>query len=274
MRCLSVYNDRHLGDCLHSIHFLNHLTQYNNIVFELSCPTQYHNELELLINDNQKIKLFGLEKTADKSICIADICAKLEESIPRLYPYCCKNEDLLEDVLKHILVGSKLFSEENNLICHFENVQDVFYDFTNMNLLQITDTFDCIIINSQVLSGQVSFTIGEQTKIVESIIKILQEKNLSFITTQKIEEHPSTTDNQLKLLHIGKLAQHSKFIIGVPTSPFWICINKKSIENRVKFLNITQDCCTFDFDDTFSTLKGSTIDIINGIESKLEIFLN
>jgi hypothetical protein len=52
-------------------------------------------------------------------------------------------------------------------------------------------------------------------------------------------------------------------VIGIPTSPFWITLNKFAILNGTKFLNITQDICTYELEPNVETVKGSTQELID-----------
>ena len=71
--------------------------------------------------------------------------------------------------------------------------------------------------------------------------------NKSYITTQKLDDFESTTDYNLSLVGVSQLSKNCKAIIGVQTAPSFICLNKWTLENCIKFVNFTHNSTGYDF---------------------------
>lgn len=60
MKQLYFYNNFHYGDCLVSLHFLDHLSKANDIDCVFMCHQGFHWQLQELISDNPRVKLENL----------------------------------------------------------------------------------------------------------------------------------------------------------------------------------------------------------------------
>jgi hypothetical protein len=260
---LDFYNKFHLGDCLVSIHFLNKLLDKNNLNINFYCNIEYHNQLKEFISLNNKIKLLPIESSKGTNLWCGEILHKVKSSNEKNYPFFCFTYPELEDVLKMVYESYKLVSAELNLVFPFKNKYDVIFDEEILSEEPKIGYFDYLIINSDCKSGQVSFSIKEQDEIFYYIIDKIKQSNKSFITTKKLGNYPCTLDENLSIVEIGQLSKKAIKVIGVPTSLFWITLNKFAIFNKTKFINITQDSCTYEIETNVETIKGTTSELIN-----------
>ena len=260
---LEFYNEFHLGDCLVSTHFLKKLSEKNNLDINFYCDVEHHNTLKELINLNHRIKLFPKESSKGTNLWCGEILHRVKVLEGENYPFFCLNYPELEDVLRMVYESYRLISDELNLVFPFKNKYDVLFDEDVLGEESKIGYFDYLIINSDCKSGQVSFTIKEQDEIFSNIIDKIKQNGNSFITTKKLGDYPCTLDKNLSIVEIGQLSKKAIKVIGVPTSPFWITLNKFAIINETKFLNINQDICTYELEFNVETIKGSTQELIN-----------
>lgn len=256
------YNKYNLGDCLVSIHFLNKLLEKNNFECNFYCKDEYHKELQPLINSNSKINLNPASESKGINLWVSNILWRVKDVEGENYPFFSKKYPHLEDVCEMVFKSHKLLCLENNFIFPYNNKFDIFFDEEIVLKDSNIGQYDYIIVNSDCNSGQVHFTSQENDNIFTSIITQIISQGSSFITTKKHGEYPCTCDYGLTIGEIGQLSKNCKMVIGVPTSPFWILINKNSLNNDIKFLNITEDICTYDI-DSVDTIKGSYSEQIN-----------
>ena len=78
---------------------------------------------------------------------------------------------------------------------------------------------------------------------------------LTFITTHKLLDYECTTDYNLSLVGIGQLSKRCKVLLGVPTAPLWMSLNKWSLQNCIKFVNYTNDIVAYDFGDKTTNIN-------------------
>lgn len=265
-RLITCYNGLHLGDCLQSIHFINKVCELNDISFEFACKEEYHSQLKELINPSSKVEILPLSKGGELNLWCSDILWRVKDSDPDNYPFYCEKHPALEDVGQMVFKSYEQICLEQNLEFPYKNKFDILFDEEFLKLDSKIGQYDFILINSNCLSGQVHFTTQEQNDIFSMIIEKLISLNKTFITTKKHNEYPCTEDFNLTLGEIGQLSKTCVGIIGVPTSPFWISLNKYSIENGTKYLNITQDGCTYEFNDIITTINSNWSEITNLID--------
>jgi len=253
MRQFNFHNHYHYGDCLGSLHFLIHLSQKNNIVCNFYCNSSYHKQLQELIPNN--INVFLIDFIGENSFDLwgSKLLHKVQEKYQNNYPLYCENNPDYEDVFRMTYEMWNCFSEDIGLITPFNNKSEVLFDESPLRQ-SVNLNYDYLIVNSYCLSGQVKYSQSEQDCIFLEIIDSIEKNNKTFITTHKLKDYPSTQDNAMSLVQIGQLSKNCKVIIGVPTSPFWISINKWSFQNCEKFINLTHDCCTFDLENKFITV--------------------
>jgi len=254
---MMFYNTYHYGDCLLSLYFLIKTSiANNNMHFEFYCNPEYHHQLQEFIPTTSNVKLLtDLPENAYNLWGYATI-QKMQKTVPPQYPIHSLAYPDLIDVGGVVCNTNKFICNELSLNCSFRNKFDVIFDLDIFNQNTNTNTYDFLFINSYCQSGQMHHvTSTEQDNIFIELFNIANKHNLSYITTKKINEHPCTLDNNMSLVQIGQLAKNCKYIIGVPTSPFFCCINKFSFNNCKLFINFTQDMCTFDYGSKFKTVR-------------------
>lgn len=248
MNELYFHNHYHYGDCLTSLHFLIHLSRVNNIKCYFYCNEAYRSQLHEFIPNDSNLSLIDVCNSNSIDVWGYSLIKKLEE-----YPFFCQNYPEHIDVLKTCFEMWKNFTVSLNLKYPFTKVEDVLFDQEEIGY-PINQSYDVLLINSYCLSGQIRYSTQEQDDIFRNIIHNLQQKNKTFITTHKLDDYPSTWDQNLSLLKIAQLAKNCKIVLGVPTSPFWVSLNKWSFKNCDKFINFTHDICTFDLGSKFITV--------------------
>lgn len=247
----------HLGDCLVSLHFLNKLCESNpHIGCEFSCGEEYHSQLKELINPKNNIVLFPKMRGGKINLWCSNILFRVQDRDRSNYPFFTKRYPDLQDVCEMVFKSYELISLENNLVSPYKNKYDILFDEYIIESDLINEKYDVLLVNSDCLSGQVNFSGQQQIDIFANIIEKLKKHNKTFITTKKYQNYPSVQDKGLSIGKIGCLSNNCEMIIGVPTSPFWITLTKKNIEKKTKFINITQDACTYEFGDIVKTVRG------------------
>lgn len=97
---------------------------------------------------------------------------------------------------------------------------------------------DIILVNSYGGSEQMWFTPEQQDAYFTEFARYLTDYGFSFITTHKIDGFPCTQDSGMSLVDIGKLAVNCKTVVGVPTAPFLMTLNKAAFHNT-KYINMS-----------------------------------
>lgn len=260
------FNDGHIGDCLISLNFLKKLAKENDIICEFSCNMDYIQssiyQLLEFVEDEPRIQIVNMPVEGyiwDHS----KIYRASDGAINLWYPVILnritnEKETWQNDIFKMWFHIGNQIAKELNLKNPFKNIEDVvfyanaFKDSALYNEDNSIAKFDFLIINSYCVSGQIKLTWEEQDNLFESIIKILIQNNKTFITTKKIKEYDCTLDYGLSLVKIGQIAKDSRFIIGVPTSPYLIAINELNYKN-CEFINISSeiDNLFFNLNDKF-----------------------
>ncbi len=245
-----------------SIHFLNKLLEKNDFECNFYCKVEYHKDLQPLINSNSKINLRPKSESKGINLWVSDILWRVKDAEGENYPFFSKKYPHLEDVCEMVFKSYQLLCLENNFVPPYNNKFDIFFDEEIVLKDSSIEQYDYIIVNSDCKSGQVHFTLEEQNNIFTSIFTQIISQGSSFITTKKHGDYPCTCDYGLTIGEIGQLSKNCKMVIGVPTSPFWILINKNSLNNGIKFLNITEDICTYDL-ESVDTIEGPYSKLIN-----------
>lgn len=254
MRQFNFHNQQHYGDCLISLHFLIHLSQKNNIVCNFQCNSSYHKQLQELIPNN--INVFLMDFIGENSFDLwgAKLLHKVQEKYQNNYPLYCENNPEYQDIFRMTYEMWNCFAEDLGLVVPFNNKSEILFDESPLSQ-SVNLNYDYLIVNSYCLSGQVRYSQSEQDHIFLDIIDSIGRNNKTFITTHKLNDYPSTQDNGMSLVQIGQLSKNCKVIVGVPTSPFWISINKWSFQNCERFINLTHDSCTYDLGNKFVTVN-------------------
>jgi hypothetical protein len=261
MKKLYFYNNYHYGDCLVSLHFLHHLTQVNDIECEFICNTSYHSQLNEFISLNPKLKLGNLPESSINSVDLRThsgpnrainlwCCPSLQRmwgNDPKTFPAYSKNFPNLLDLGTMLFEIWKFVCETNDLVFPFKDTNDIIFDEEILLQDTLTSNYDFLIVNSYCTSGQMKIDYEQQDDLMRQIINLFQEHNKTFITTQKLDDFECTTDYGLSLVGIGQLSKRCKVLLGVPTAPLWISLNKWSLENCIKFVNYTHDIVGYDF---------------------------
>jgi len=254
MKLFNFHNHQHYGDCLISLHFLIHLSQKNKIICNFQCNSSYHKQLQELIPENTNVFLVDCVGENSLDLWGAKLLHKVQEKYQNNYPLYCENQPQYEDIFRMTYEMWNCFAEDLNLKIPFDNKYEILFDESPLSL-SVDLEYDYLIVNSYCLSGQVKYSQVGQDCIFLDIIDNMERNNKTFITTHKLKDYPSTQDTGMSLVQIGQLSKNCKVIIGVPTSPFWISINKWSFQNCDKFINLTHDSCTYDLDNKFVTVN-------------------
>ena len=259
---MHFHNDYHYGDCLFSLHFLEKISRSNNIECDFYCKDEYSYQLQEFLPKNSKVSLSKQKKENSKHLWMGAYFEKAHKKAPKSSLMCGK-QPTYEDIYKILLVIFQIQCEELNLNCPFNCSEELVFDEEPLSH-NITDIrFEYLLINSYCLSGQVKYSPRQQDLIFLEIIKNIKKSKKSFITTKKILDNPCTLDFNLSLVKIGQLSKNCKIILGVPTSPFLMCLNKFSLKGFDKIINITHDNFTFDFDNRFETINSFNVPILD-----------
>lgn len=269
MKKLYFYNNFHYGDCLASLHFLIHLSEVNDIVCDFMCKSEYHSQLSEFISSYPKITLSNLPPENYDSTdlrthigfnrainlwCCPSVRRIWGDDIEG-YPVRCENFPDYKDIHLVLFEVWKFVCETNDLICPFKTKEETIFDQEIFSKDTLEKEYDFLLINSYGLSGQMEFYPEQQDDLFEQIVNLLQENNKSFILSQKIKDYECTVDYKLSLTGIGQLAKKCKVILGIPTSPFFIALNKWSMEKCVKFVNYAHNGTGFDCGPKFTNIK-------------------
>lgn len=261
MKTFNFFNHYHLGDCLVSLHFLNKLVEINEIKCNFYCNQSYHSQLIELIDLQDRVLLYPSNQVEGINLWCSNILYRVQNKNPENYPFYCSEQEKMEDVVQMVYKSYELICEENNLISPFKNKIDVLFDEKFLKKNSKIGYFDFILINSDCLSGQIKLNENQKYDIFSKIIENLIKNNKTFITTKKHSNYPCTQDFNLTIGEIGRLSKKCTGVIGFPTSPFWITLNRESLENNVKYINITNDGCTFEILDNITTVNSNFEDI-------------
>lgn len=261
MKKIYFYNNFHYGDCLVSLHFLNHLTKVNDIECDFMCRSEYHNQLNEFISLNSKITLSSLPlkdydlinfKThsgpnhAINLWCCPSIRRMWGTEIEKFPAYSTKFPTMLDLGLVLFEIW-KYVCQKNDFVFPFTGTDDMIFDEEILLKDTLTSKYDFLLVNSYCNSGQIKLSTSQQDDLFIQIIDLLKENNKTFITTHKLLNYESTSDSNLSLVGIGQLSKNCKVILGVPTAPFWMSVNKWSLNNCIKHVNYTNDICAYDF---------------------------
>lgn len=269
MKKFYFYNNFHYGDCLVSLHFLNHLSEVNDIECDFMCNPSYHNQLNEFISLNSKITLsvlppeyynhidFRTHQGQNRAInlwCCPSIRRMWGSEIENFPAYSSNFPNYL-DVGFILFEIWKYICDTNGFVFPFKEKNDIIFD--EQILLQDTlqDEYDFLLVNSYCNSGQMKIDYEQQDDLFCQIIELLQSNNKSFITTHKLNQYESTADYNLSLVGIGQLSKKCKVIMGVPTAPFWISVNKWTLNNCIKMINYTNDIVCYDFGDKITNIN-------------------
>lgn len=221
MKIIKFYNTYHLGDTLFFIHFLNKLSLlYKDREFYFYCDKKYHDELNLWINNKDKIILEDLDKRSKDSI---DCWVNKYKDFDNRSKF-----NLFYD--KIYLSFYKKLCKELKIKNPIENSKKFLFDELQIltNNIKTTEKFDYLIINSKPGSHQWNYKEEDFNHLFEKTI----DKNSSAITTSKNNYNfPCTLDYKMSLLDIATSSLLCKNIIGIHTAPHVPCINKWAINN-------------------------------------------
>jgi hypothetical protein len=263
MKKLYFYNNYHYGDCLVSLHFLDHLSKVNGIECEFACKSEYHDQLNELVSLNSRITLSCLPRENYDSLdfrthsgpnnainlwCCPSLRRMWGSEVEQFPAYSTKFPTMLD--LGFVLLEIwKYVCQTNDLVFPFTHKDEMIFDQEVLLNDTLNSKYDFLLVNSYCHSGQMKITPEEQDNLFVQITDLLKENNKTFITTQKLLDYECTLDYNLSLVGIGQLSKHCKVVLGVPTAPLWISLNKWSMQNYIKFVNYTNDICAYDFGD-------------------------
>ena len=142
MKKYYFYNNFHYGDCLASLHFLNHLTRVNDIECEFICNQQYHWQLQEFISRNPKISLAELPSSSFNSIDLRThsgpnrainlwCCPSIQRmwgNDQKTFPAYSKNYPEFLDLGIILFEIWKFVCETNDFVFPFKDVEDIIFD--------------------------------------------------------------------------------------------------------------------------------------------------
>jgi hypothetical protein len=262
VRKLKFYNNFHYGDCLTSLHFLDHLTKVNEVECVFQCYEGYQFQLRQFIEHNPRItvesipngdyckhdlRIRGHDRAINLWVCpsISRMWGMTPESLPK--SVYADNFPQMFDVGKLLLEIWKFICDKYMLVCPFQTKDDIIFDQPCFMGETHGNGYDFLLVNSVCQSGQMKISQEEQDHIMEHIAKGCEEFGFSYITTRNIGNRPCTQDYNMTLMNIGQLSKNCNVILGVPTAPFWMAVNKWTIERSIKIVNWTNDFTAFDF---------------------------
>lgn len=253
---MHFFNDKHYGDCIYSLHFLNKICSCNDILCEFCYNQDYLGkyglkQLQEFASDNQNIIFSDIK--IDNSINLWVGNYNFTQAVK-----CERNPDY-ENWSKIQLILSQHICEAYNLHCPFSVLEDTILDEEILAKKITNQTFDYLIVNSYGCSGQIKYSSQQQDLLFLDIIKALNKKNKSFITTKKLLDYPSTADYNLSLVRIGQLSKNCKNILAIDTGPFHMCMNKFAINNYEKVILISNSNRSFELDNRFTISKDLNI---------------
>jgi hypothetical protein len=231
-----IYHKRgHLGDCVHTMHYIKKLLlYYNDLIIDFYIKPEYMIEISFLIETQyiDRLFIFDINKYQDSL-----------NGVNAWYGELGSELNVLINSMSHDEFFIKWFdkvSQKLEVVNPFQKLEDFIMDNENILIFNKMDkNFDFLIINSDTLSGQVK----SDEKSFGEMIDYLAKK-YTIITTKKYKNYPCTRDNNLTLLDIANISLKCKNIISVATSPLILCLNKWSIKTCNEFILI---CNLFDF---------------------------
>jgi len=216
-----IYHRRgHLGDCVHTMHYIRRLfLYYPDLVIDFYIKPEYIKEITLLIDDVMKdrVNIFDVNNYQDDMAGVNAWYGELGEKL------------VLMSSIPHDIFFIKWFktvSDKLGLVNPFQRPEDFLMD--NNNILKpngLSKRYNFLIVNSTALSGQIAdddFLMGE---IIDYLAQSYQ-----IITTKKYKEHPCTLDNNLALVDIANISLGCTGIISIATAPLILCLNKWTLK--------------------------------------------
>ena len=142
-------------------------------------------------------------------------------------------------------------------------------EYTDEDLLKRYNNFDekykncdILFINSQPASGQ--YNLNSNKEKLNELIRSLSKK-YKVVTTEKVDDIPSTRDGNLKIKDIGAISTHCKYVIGINTGPIVGCFNTYAFKSVKKWIIFNENkYWTLSYPNFFMNIP------IDEIESKLE----
>jgi len=237
-RKLFFHNNYHYGDCLFSLHILNKISEFNNIACEFYCNSDYHFQLKEFTHKNLRVVLSNKKNENSFDLWGGTFSERANKKFHQNFSshFKCDANCNYEDVYKKMLAIAQLFCEDLNLKCPFKIREDLIFDEEILTLTPFDQKFHYLLINSYCLSGQVKYSPYQQDLVFLDIINKIKSKNKTFITTKKLLDYPCTSDYNFTLVQIGQLSKNCKILLGVPTAPFLVCLNKYSLLNYKNYL--------------------------------------
>lgn len=245
MRKLNFYNERHLGDCLYTIHYFNKLHKaHSKLDIHFYCNPNYHFELQLWIDGN---------------ITLHDIIQKPEDAINTWIgenDFYWKNlTPTFNNQFDHFYIAYfNMLSSKAGVDNPIEEIHDMLFD--NKEITNgYGNEFDYLIINSQPLSGQVD------ENAVQNLNKFVVEQLWDFkiISTARIPNTnvACTLDYGYTLMDIAHLSCCCKNIIGIHTAPYLPCFNAFNIDTIKNWVIIQKQGLTYSFNNRIRNIKSS-----------------
>lgn len=258
LRELNFHIEKGHGDSIQALHFLTKLCEKNpTIKCNIYINAEHKKQLnELVVGTNVCI----VDQIYPDSIGIwgGELLHHVQAKDPENYPIFCKepNNVHLESYFALCYEMDNTFIEMvyPDLNKAFQNYYELLLDEDMFKKDIVEEKFDYLIINSHPVSSIMKISASEQDAEFLKLCNHLVSKGKKIITTLKIEGFPSTQDYNMLLTDIGKLSKNCKFIVGIPTSPFLICVNKLSFNSVEKFIIYSNIEATLELDSKFYTV--------------------
>ena len=235
------YQEIHYGDALLCLDIMKKTAKVNKV------KCQYYANMNYIGKDinvfHEYISLDPLVKLADSdgvdslSLGGMDVLNYLKNSNPNnlnllcyppLQPYFEMNYEIINFQMNSV-----------GLEAPYKSVEDVLFEGDIFMKKDVSLKFDVLIQNSIARSSQMHWSEEAQNKYFEVFAKVLESKNITFITTKKINDYPCTLDHGMSILDIARLGANCKVIVGVPTGPFVACFNKYTYEKTNQIIDLS-----------------------------------
>ena len=210
---METYCQWHLGDNLLHLHFLRKLSDaYPDIIFHHALNQQYIVQCGELVEDKHNIKLIGLsEAKFNRPIDAWKGAENFFFEHPRKFEFGALYLDFFTRIASKMGLRSPIV-EKTGLL----------FDYPALLRNVLPKSYDFLVVNSAPLSEQFK-TYSEET--FRKIVKAVEARGFSVITTKKVEGFDCTMDTGLSVTGIGNVSLGAHFLVAVCTGAMWPSIN-------------------------------------------------
>jgi hypothetical protein len=218
-RTINVFNDKHLGDCILSTHFLRNVCDKNpDIDFNFYFDKKYRKKIEMQAGDMLgRINMDRLKNKPNDAINLWFASRKLPQG-GRVKRRWASNEryDMFHDV-----------------ICEEWEIENPIpgKHCTVIDLPAILDPVDVecdfLFLNSKSRSGYYQY----EKRLMREKAREWNERFKVVTAEPTVDNIPSARELDLSLIEIGHLATKAKYVVAVDTGTIHNCFNKWALEN-------------------------------------------